>query len=138
MGQRCLPKPGRTVKQDVFQCLTALLGGGELDLQVLLHQVLTDQIPQGSRPQGDISRVIRLSPPCEDAVVIFRAHCRNYTRFPPCEYGADPQHRMEKRNARVSDARTLCMGIIGMFRIIRRGLTLLWRLHEIIARCARI
>jgi len=81
MRQRGFPEPGRAVKQDVLQGFAALFGGANLDLQVLFHLFLTNQLPQARRTQGDISRVIRLSAPREYAVIIFRAHCRNYTRF---------------------------------------------------------
>jgi len=81
MGQGGLAKPRRAVEQNVFKCFTALLGCCNLNLQVLLHLLLTYQVTEGAWPQGNIRRVIWLPVPSEDAVILFRAHCRNYTRF---------------------------------------------------------
>ena len=59
IGQRRLPKAGRTVQQDVIQGLLTLLRRCDRDRQVLADPVLTDVIVQKARTEpGFILRVL--------------------------------------------------------------------------------
>ena len=79
MRQCCLPKPGRAVKEHMFKCFAALLGCQDLDVQIVFHPLLTDQIVQCGRSQSQVYVVFR-SFGCKDAVFVFGYHRQNYNR----------------------------------------------------------
>ena len=63
MRKRCLAQARRAVEKNVVQCIAALPGSADQDLQVLLEVVLADQFGERARPQGVINTIIGLRSP---------------------------------------------------------------------------
>src|SRR5262245_42733751 len=58
MRERRLPKPRRSVQPNVLQRLPTALGGGDRDLELIDHLLLTDTVLKSSRPQGEIRSLL--------------------------------------------------------------------------------
>ena len=79
MRKRRLPQPRQTIKKHMLERFSTLLGGFNLDFQVILNLVLTNQVFERFWAQRNVRQVFRLALTAEHTIVFFCNHRCYYT-----------------------------------------------------------